>query len=63
MMRSLRRWRMTRASSLFGEDVPLLRRNLLARFGPSRVRNAPISESAFLGAACRGGDGRSAPGG
>lgn len=35
---------------LMGEDVPLLRRNLLARFGPSRVRGTPISESAFLGA-------------
>ncbi len=35
---------------LFGEDTPLLRRNLLVRFGPSRVRGAPISESAFLGA-------------
>jgi acetoin:2,6-dichlorophenolindophenol oxidoreductase subunit beta len=35
---------------LFGEDIPLLRRNLLARFGPRRVRGAPISESAFLGA-------------
>lgn len=35
---------------LFGEDVQLLRRNLLAQFGPSRVRNTPISESAFLGA-------------
>ncbi len=35
---------------LFGEDIPLLRRNLLARFGPQRVRGAPISESAFLGA-------------
>jgi pyruvate dehydrogenase E1 component beta subunit len=35
---------------LFGEDVPLLRRNLLARFGPRRVRGTPISESAFLGA-------------
>ncbi len=35
---------------LFGEDISLLRRNLLARFGPERVRNAPISESAFLGA-------------
>ena len=35
---------------LFGEDVPLLRRNLLVRFGPGRVRGAPISESAFLGA-------------
>ncbi|TET51454.1 MAG: pyruvate dehydrogenase, partial [Anaerolineales bacterium] len=29
---------------------PLLRRNLLVRFGPSRVRGTPISESAFLGA-------------
>jgi len=36
---------------VFGEDVPLLRRNLLARFGPRRVRGTPISESAFLGAA------------
>ncbi len=35
---------------VFGEDVPLLRRNLLVRFGPARVRGAPISESAFLGA-------------
>jgi pyruvate dehydrogenase E1 component beta subunit len=35
---------------VFGEDVPLLRRNLLVRFGPDRVRGTPISESAFLGA-------------
>lgn len=35
---------------VFGEDVPLLRRNLLARFGAGRVRGTPISESAFLGA-------------
>ena len=35
---------------LFGEDVPLLRRNLLVRFGLKRVRGTPISESAFLGA-------------
>ncbi len=35
---------------LFGEDVPLLRRNLLVRFGPNRVMGTPISESAFLGA-------------
>lgn len=35
---------------LFGEDIPLVRRNLLVRFGPKRVRGAPISESAFLGA-------------
>jgi pyruvate dehydrogenase E1 component beta subunit len=35
---------------VFGEDVPLLRRNLLVRFGPNRVRGTPISESAFLGA-------------
>jgi len=35
---------------LFGEDVPMLRRNLLVRFGPQRVRGTPISESAFLGA-------------
>jgi pyruvate/2-oxoglutarate/acetoin dehydrogenase E1 component len=36
---------------IFGEDVPLLRRNLLVRFGARRVRGTPISESAFLGAA------------
>jgi pyruvate/2-oxoglutarate/acetoin dehydrogenase E1 component len=35
---------------LFGEDTPLLHRNLLVRFGPRRVRGTPISESAFLGA-------------
>jgi pyruvate/2-oxoglutarate/acetoin dehydrogenase E1 component len=35
---------------VYGEDVPLLRRNLLARFGPKRIRGTPISESAFLGA-------------
>ncbi|MGB9618040.1 MAG: hypothetical protein ACPL7J_12030 [Desulfomonilaceae bacterium] len=35
---------------LFGEDTPLLHRNLLVRFGPKRVRGTPISESAFLGA-------------
>lgn len=35
---------------IFGEDIPLLRRNLLVRFGPKRVRGTPISESAFLGA-------------
>jgi pyruvate dehydrogenase E1 component beta subunit len=35
---------------IFGEDTPLLRRNLLVRFGPKRVRGTPISESAFLGA-------------
>jgi pyruvate dehydrogenase E1 component beta subunit len=35
---------------VFGEDVPLLRRNLLVRFGPKRVKGTPISESAFLGA-------------
>lgn len=36
---------------VFGEDVPMLRRGLLLRFGPNRVRATPISESAFLGAA------------
>jgi acetoin:2,6-dichlorophenolindophenol oxidoreductase subunit beta len=36
---------------VFGEDVPLLRRTLLVRFGAERVRGTPISESAFLGAA------------
>jgi pyruvate/2-oxoglutarate/acetoin dehydrogenase E1 component len=35
----------------FGEDVRLLRRNLFVRHGADRVRDAPISESAFLGAA------------
>ncbi len=35
---------------LLGEDILLLRRNLLVRFGPRRVRGTPISESAFLGA-------------
>jgi len=35
---------------IFGEDIPLLRRDLLVRFGAKRVRGAPISESAFLGA-------------
>lgn len=35
---------------IFGEDTPLLRRNLLVRFGPNRVLGAPISESSFLGA-------------
>lgn len=35
---------------IIGEDVPLLRRSLLVRFGPQRVWAAPISESAFLGA-------------
>ena len=35
---------------LFGEDLPLLRRDLLVRFGPQRVRGTPISESAFLAA-------------
>jgi acetoin:2,6-dichlorophenolindophenol oxidoreductase subunit beta len=35
---------------VLGEDVPLLRRNLLVRFGPRRVLATPISESAFLGA-------------
>jgi len=32
----------------WGEDVELIHRELLARFGPERVRDAPISESAFL---------------
>jgi len=35
---------------LMGEDTPLIRRNLLVRFGPKRVRGTPVSESAFLGA-------------
>jgi acetoin:2,6-dichlorophenolindophenol oxidoreductase subunit beta len=35
---------------VFGEDIQLMRRNLLVRFGPKRVVNTPISEAAFLGA-------------
>lgn len=35
---------------IMGEDVPLMRRNLLVSYGPDRVRGTPISESAFLGA-------------
>jgi len=36
---------------VFGEDVHTLRLNLFARFGERRVRPAPISEAAFVGAA------------
>jgi pyruvate dehydrogenase E1 component beta subunit len=36
---------------ILGEDVQALRLNLFVRFGETRVRNAPISESAFVGAA------------
>jgi pyruvate/2-oxoglutarate/acetoin dehydrogenase E1 component len=32
----------------WGEDVQLIHRDLLARFGPSRVRDTPISEAAFV---------------
>lgn len=35
----------------FGLDVRLLRRDLLVRFGPDRVLDAPISESAYVHAA------------
>jgi pyruvate/2-oxoglutarate/acetoin dehydrogenase E1 component len=35
---------------IMGEDVRSLRRNLYVRFGGERVRDTPISESAFLGA-------------
>jgi pyruvate dehydrogenase E1 component beta subunit len=35
---------------VWGEDIQLIRRDLLVRFGPQRVRNTPISESAFVGA-------------
>lgn len=35
---------------VFGEDVHAIRMNLYARFGETRVRPTPISESAFLGA-------------
>src|SRR3990172_8273272 len=36
---------------IFGEDVRMLRRNLFIRFGQRRVRDTPISEGAFVGAA------------
>ncbi len=36
---------------ILGEDVHTLRRNLFVRFGKDRVKAAPISESAFVGAA------------
>ncbi|MEE9171021.1 MAG: transketolase C-terminal domain-containing protein [bacterium] len=36
---------------IFGEDVQMIRVNLLSRFGKERVIAAPISESAFVGAA------------
>ncbi|NIM95900.1 MAG: pyruvate dehydrogenase [Anaerolineales bacterium] len=36
---------------VIGEDVQGLRMNLFVRFGKDRVRNTPISESAFVGAA------------
>ena len=36
---------------LIGEDAPMLRAPLLARFGADRILGAPISESAFFGAA------------
>lgn len=36
---------------LIGEDAPLLRAPLFARFGAERVLAAPISEAAFVGAA------------
>lgn len=36
---------------ILGEDVHMLRSNLFVRFGGRRVRSAPISESAFVGAA------------
>jgi pyruvate dehydrogenase E1 component beta subunit len=36
---------------ILGEDVQTLRAPLFARFGPERVRSAPISEAAFMGAA------------
>ncbi len=36
---------------VLGEDVQTIRRGLFVRFGPERVRNTPISESAMLGTA------------
>ena len=35
---------------LLGEDIALMRRELLVRFGPKRVLSTPISENGFLGA-------------
>ncbi len=35
---------------IMGEDVPMTRSSLLARFGPNRVLKAPISEAAFTAA-------------
>ncbi len=35
---------------IWGEDISMLRRDLIVRFGPERVRETPISEGAFLGA-------------
>jgi pyruvate dehydrogenase E1 component beta subunit len=36
---------------ILGEDVCMIRRNLLVRFGKKRILGTPISESAFVGAA------------
>jgi len=36
---------------IIGEDVQMIRVNLFTRFGKERVLAAPISESAFVGAA------------
>lgn len=36
---------------VLGEDVPMLRPTLAARFGDRRVLGAPVSEAAFVGAA------------
>ncbi len=36
---------------LIGEDIRLIRREITVKFGPDRILAAPISESAFLGAA------------
>jgi pyruvate/2-oxoglutarate/acetoin dehydrogenase E1 component len=36
---------------ILGEDARLTKRTLLVRFGKDRVRNTPISEGAFVGAA------------
>ncbi len=35
---------------VIGEDIPMLRPDLLARFGPKRILGAPISEAAFTAA-------------
>ncbi len=52
-----RRWSAIRASSSWGEDIGKYggifgaTGGLLQRFGPERIMDTPISETAFIGAA------------